>query len=212
VLTLWLTSVLALSAETARAEASVAKGPAPTAVAGSEVDYRLPLALGYLLPVSLVVGVSVFAPSSPGAYVAGTVGVVGIFAAPPLVHAAYGNGAGALTSIFGSVGFVGVGLVLGAGASYALGHPEKHCDEDERSAGSVCAIGTAFILGGLVGAGVGYSIWGVLDTVLDAHTREPSTARRAGLKILPAWAPLLAGERASRRTLQGVSLGLVATF
>jgi hypothetical protein len=180
----------------------------------AELDYRWPLALGYLLPASLVVVSGVVAASSysPAAIAAGPIGAVGMFATPPLIHAAYGNWLGAATAVVGIFGSASVGLLVGVSLSYRLGHPEKHCDEDERQAGSICAIGTAIGSGGLGGAGVGYSIWAVIDTVLNAHIHEPSTAPWTGFSMLPSWSPLLARERGGRLTFRGASLGAVATF
>ena len=180
---------------------------AATAATAEPSSYRLPLALAYFLPVS-VATVGAFALSSPGHYVTGISGAVGMVAAPPLVHGVHDNGAAAASALLGTLASISAGAVVGAGISIASGYEPKNADD------GVGRVGGAAILGGLIGAAVGYLAWGAFDVIEHGEVASPSRGDTASVirSPVPWWQPIFAAERNGALEMAGVSVGLAGEF
>ncbi len=130
-----------------------------------------------------------------------------MFVVPPSVHIVYGNGPGAVQSLFGSLGStVGLGFVGGtitkATADCSSSDEEDFCE------------GLSFLGGAMIGAAVGYVSWAVVDVAFLARTPVSATPPRvARLQLTPTFGPIINHTAASHTpNLSGLSFGLVGSF
>jgi hypothetical protein len=104
------------------------------------------------------------------------------------------------------------GLIVGLGA-IAVGIGAPDCSDAD--GGDLYGMG--YGIGMLVlGAGTGYITWGVIDTLVNAHTPAPTRATTSGgtFVIVPAVAPLfVASDKPNKPpVLDGLTIGATATF
>lgn len=189
-----------------------ADGESPDPESDEEDSYALPLGLAYFA-TPVVFGVPAIYFSSINQASTGVpfyaAGALGMLAAPAIVHGAYGNGAGAVRAIAGTgLSMVGGGLVTGG--ALALAAPCSSWDSGDQS---LCKI-AYFMFGGVIGAGIGYLVWGIVDTAAFAHTpRKTTSLETSRLRLTPTVAPILNHTEASQTpTLQGLTLGVHGQF
>jgi len=180
----------------------------PEGPGAPEPTYRLPLAFAYLLPAS-VLGIGLLLPS-PEAYVVGTVGAVGMFSAPPIVHAVNANGAGAGYAILGTLGCMGAGAIIGAGIMVSTNYRHEACDD------GLCELAYNIGTGGSVGAGAGYLTWGIIDVALNARSRSETEQAAAAspppIRVVPTVLPVMGTNRLGNPEPTGLSVGAVGVF
>jgi hypothetical protein len=184
-------------------------GTASAYVQSSEQTYRLPLALAYITPLSFQVATWLVPSLESGPYTG--LGLVGMLAAPFIVHAAHDNSSGALFAELGIISSLVGGAAAGASLLVASGHDVcRDCDD------GIGEVFSRIYLGGVVGAGVGYLTWAVVDTVLHArvtHPAQPRPPRALDVHIIrPSIELVTAYAGTSRPRPSGFSLGLIGEF
>lgn len=209
------TLIVCLAAAVANAEPSRATNagdPSATASAylqSSEQTYRLPLALAYMMPLSLQVATWLVPALESGPYTG--LGLAGMLAAPFIVHAVHDNSPGAWVAELGIISSLAGGAVAGAALLVASGHDVcRDCDD------GFGELASQIVLGGAVGAGVGYLTWAIVDTALHARVAHPAPARspRAlDVRVIgPSIEILTAYAGTPRLEPSGFSLGLTGEF
>jgi hypothetical protein len=185
--------------------AAAATGSTPP----SEETYHVPLSLAYATPLSLQVA-TWFVPALDAPLYSGA-SLVTMLAAPFIVHSAYDNGEGAWMAGVGILGSLLGGAVVGTVVLAASGLDVcRDCDD------AIGELGSQIVIGGSIGAGTGYLVWGVIDTVL--HARVPRRARPGAdraletLAILPSVGFVGIDAGTSRATSAGFALRLAGTF
>jgi hypothetical protein len=178
-------------------------------------SYRLPLAFAYVAPVVLT-GAAGLALSSgavskevgvPGL----TLGAASMFALPPVMHGIHRNGNRATRAVFGSIGGILGGALIGAFVAPLAGGCSDTTDI------SFCRFGRA-AFGAVVGAGVGYLTWGAIDTFAFTNRRRivsdpaPRT-RRAFSAFVPTVTPLVSTISPGRSVgFDGVAIEAAVAF
>ena len=170
----------------------------------AEESYRLPLALGYLVPFSLQVLASVRPFPESSLYTG--LGLAGMLGAPFVVHVAYDNLEGAGMAALGTISSVAGGAALGTIFLFVSNYDAcRDCDD------GIGRIAATISVGGYYGAAAGYLGWAFYDTTFNARVAQPmpppdSRAQRSSL--IPSVTPLVTFDGAGQRTLTGLFLGV----
>jgi hypothetical protein len=138
-------------------------------------------------------------------------GAASMFALPPVMHGIHRNGNRATRAVFGSIGGILGGALIGAFIVPLAGGCSDTTDI------SSCRFGrTAF--GAVVGAGVGYLTWGAIDTFAFTNRRrivsDPVSQKRGTFSTLaPTVTPLVSMTSLGKAVgFDGVAIGAVAAF
>jgi hypothetical protein len=146
------------------------------------------------------------------------VGVVGVslgaasmFALPPVMHGINRNGNRATRAVFGSIG----GILGGALIGFFVAPLAGGCNDTTDS--GFCGFGRdAF--GAVVGAGVGYLIWGSIDTFAFSNRRRIASdpapqKRRTFFVFVPTVTPLVSTSSLGKPVgVDGIAIGAAAAF